>query len=136
MIPEAVRLFREGKANPIPQNDSEASYQPVVKEKDAIIIWERSTQTIYNLIRGSNPSPGATTYLHGEKLKIWEGKPYSAVGTPGKIVKIEAEKGFVVSTGDGAILTQRVQYRDSGKIPAADWVTRYGVMLGDRLGTS
>ena len=40
MIPEAVRLIREGKAKPSPQNDSEASYQPVINEKDVIINWE------------------------------------------------------------------------------------------------
>ena len=124
MVAEAVRLFREGIVDPIPQNHSKASYQPVIKESDVIIDWSKPARQIYNLIRGSNPSPGAVSLLHGEALKIWEGFPHSAAshGKPGEVVEILDDRGFVISTGDGSLLIQRVQYRDSGKISAVDFI--------------
>jgi len=134
MIPEAVRLIREGKSKPVIQDETLASFQPVIKEADVIIRWEQPTHRIFNLIRGANPSPGATTYLNGEKLKIWEGRPYPSAGAPGEVMEIKPDEGFVVSTGDGAILAGRVQFRDAGKIPATEFAGQFGLNLGDRLG--
>ena len=135
MIADAVRLTREESVIPVPQDHSQASFQPVIKETDVIIDWTRSTKTVYNLIRGSNPSPGATTFLRGEKLKIWEGKPYSSNGQPGEIIEIKTDQGFVVATGGGAILAQRVQYRITGKISANEFTEKVSLHINERLGS-
>ena len=83
MIARAVRLIREKKAHPVAQDESKASFQPVIKETDVIIDWSQTTQTLYNLVRGSNPHPGATTRFQGGKLKIWEAKPLDRRGSTG-----------------------------------------------------
>ncbi|SMB89170.1 methionyl-tRNA formyltransferase [Thermanaeromonas toyohensis ToBE] len=132
MVAEAVRLIREGKAQPIPQDESQATFQPVIKEKDVGIDWTKPTQTIYNLIRGSDPTPGAWCLFRGEKLKIWEAKPSSGRGTPGEVLSL-LDDGFVVATADGAILARRVQYGGGGKVPAAEWAKEQGLQVGDIL---
>lgn len=134
MVAEAVRLFREGKASPRPQNHSQASFQPVIKESDVIIDWTHANQRIYDLIRGSNPAPGATTHFRGEKLKIWEGIPCSESGQPGEVIGIQPDRGFLIATADGSILAQRVQFKDSGKISAVDLFETVDMKVGDRLG--
>ena len=135
MVAEAVRLIREGKANPVPQDDTHASFQPVITESDTLIDWSQSTQTIYNLIRGSNPSPGAVSTWQGERLKVWECLPCPDVGNPGEVLEIRNGEGFVVSTGDGSILVQRVQYKDSGKISAEDFSEDFSLKIGHRFGS-
>lgn len=135
MVAKAVRLIREGSANPIPQDNAQASFQPVIKESDTLIDWSQPTQQVYNLIRGSNPSPGAVSSLQGERLKIWEGVPCPALGKPGEVMEILMDEGFVVSTGNGSILVQRVQYKDSGKISAVDFIKEFSLKIGDRLGS-
>ncbi len=135
MVAKAVRLIREGSANPIPQDNTQASFQPVIKESDVLIDWSLPTQQVYNLIRGSNPSPGAVSSLKGERLKIWEGIPCPASGKPGEVMEILMDEGFVVSTGNGSILVQRVQYKDSGKISAVDFIKEFSLKTGDRLGS-
>lgn len=132
MVAEAVRLIREGKAQPIPQDESQATFQPVIKEKDVGIDWTKPTQIIYNLIRGSDPTPGAWCFFRGEKLKIWEAQPSSGRGTPGEVLSL-LDDGFVVATGDGAILARRVQYAGGGKVPAAEWAREQGLKAGDIL---
>jgi len=134
MIAEAVRLIREDRACPRVQNHSRASYQPVIQESDVIIDWTLPTQQIYDLIRGSNPAPGATTYFRGKKLKIWEGSPGSGSGQPGEIIDIQPDRGFSAATADGSILVQRVQYQDTGKVTAVQFLDMSALKKGDRLG--
>lgn len=132
MVAEAVRLIREGAAKPVEQDDSMASFQPVITEKDTLIDWKENTRKVYDLIRGSNPAPGAVTAYKGEKLKIWDVKPYPLQGPSGSIIEI-TDEGFVVSTGDGGILVQRVQPAGEKKISAVEFVERFEVKTGDHL---
>ena len=133
MVADAVRLIREGKASPKIQDHSVGSFQPVIKESDVVIDWELSTRKIHDLIRGSNPAPGAATFFQGEKLKIWEGSLCAGKGNPGEIIDIKPDQGFVISASDGAILAVRVQYKDTGKISATEFVEKIGLNIGDRL---
>ena len=134
MIADAVRLIREGKAEPTPQDESRSSFQPVIKDTDTIINWKASTQKVYNLIRGSNPAPGAVTSFRGQQIKIWDCSPYPLQGPSGSVIEI-LKDGFVVSTGDGGILVQRVQPEGGGKISAADFINESGINKGAYLGT-
>lgn len=133
LIAQTVTLIREGKARPIPQDESKASFQPVIKASDTVINWKHSTQQVYDMIRGSNPSPGAVTSFKGRELKIWEAKPFPLQGRAGDLIEIVENRGFVVSTADGGILVERVQF-ESAKLAAADFIKKQGLRTGDRLG--
>ena len=132
---EAVELIKNGLAPRIPQDESQATYEGLCTEKDAIVDWSAPIDRVYNLIRGTNPQPGATTYLHGKKLKIFDARPvyYTVGGLPGQIADIGAE-GFTVSLKRGAILVQRVQMHKSPKVEATALARQAGLALGDRLG--
>lgn len=135
MVARAVRLIREGKAVLQPQDEKGASFQPVIKEDDVQINWQQTAPTVYNLIRGSNPNPGAWTMLRGEKLKIWEAKPYEAQGTPGVVLEVLEEQGFVIATAKGAILAQRVQFASTrDKVPADRFAAASSLQAGEQLG--
>jgi methionyl-tRNA formyltransferase len=132
---EAIELIKKGTAPRIPQDESQATYEGLCTEKDAIINWSAPIDGVYNLIRGTNPQPGATTYFHGKTLKIFDAKPiYDIVGgLPGQIVNSSTD-GFVVSLKRGAILVQKVQINKSSKIEAAEFAKQARLEIGDRLG--
>jgi methionyl-tRNA formyltransferase len=132
---EGIELIKKGMAPRIPQDESQATYEGLCTEKDAIINWSAPIDRVYNLIRGTNPQPGATTYFHGKTLKIFDAKPiYDIVGNlPGQIVNSSAD-GFVVSLKCGAILVQKVQMNKSSKIEAAEFAKQARLEIGDRLG--
>jgi methionyl-tRNA formyltransferase len=132
---ESIELIRKEIAPRIPQDESQATYEGLCTEKDAIISWSASIDRVYNLIRGTNPQPGATTYFHGKTLKIFDAKPiYDIVGgLPGQIVNSSAD-GVVVSLKSGAILVQKVQMNKSSKIEAAEFARQARLEIGDRLG--
>ena len=132
---EGIELIKKGIAPRIPQDESQATYEGLCTEKDAIINWSAPIDRVYNLIRGTNPQPGATTYFHGKTLKIFDARPiYDIVGgLPGQIVNSSAD-GVVVSLKRGAILIQKVQLNKSSKIEAAEFAKQARLEIGDRLG--
>lgn len=134
---EAVRLVKAGKALKIPQDNSKATYEPPIQESHVMIDWSKPVADVYNLIRGSNPQPGATTFGKGKKLKLFDSRrstdlDAAASATPGAIVDINAE-GFAVAAKGGAIRVKRVQPEGSAKMPAADFVAQAGVRVGEVL---
>lgn len=135
MIEEAVRLIETGQAQRRPQDESLASFQPVIKEEDTMINWADPADKIYNLVRGSVPRPGAGTFFQGQLIKIMEatGRPVQREGVPGEILGFE-EDGFVVGTGSEGLLVRKGNVAGKKRGSALDLAREIGLMVGDRLG--
>ncbi|MFH2045223.1 MAG: methionyl-tRNA formyltransferase [Pseudomonadota bacterium] len=101
--------------NPVPQDNSLATYAPLLKKKDGRINWSKTAKEIEAFIRGINPWPGAFT-MHGDKrLKIFDSDviPGNAKQVPGTIVG-ETRDHLFVATGDGILSIKEIQ-EESGK---------------------
>lgn len=133
-VVEAVELIERGVAPRIPQDDSQASYEPPCTEEKVTIDWSQPAQKAYNLIRGANPQPGAVAYLKGAKVKIFDCEPRLELTgeKPGEIVET-SDKGFAVSTAQGSILVKRVQPEGSPKISAPEYIQLVSLKVGDRF---
>ena len=131
-IKESIELIRQGKAPRIPQDEAQATYEGLCTQ--AAIGWNEPAQKIYNLIRGTNPQPGATTRLGDTQFKVFDSelRTGDVKGTPGEVIEI-TESGFLVVAQEGAILIKRVQPKGSPKITAADFAAQSGLKLGDQL---
>jgi len=76
-----VRTLAELPAiHPQPQDDSQATYAPILKKEDGKIDWMLSPGEILNRIRGFEPWPGGYGFLRGQRLQIW-----SAASGDGKL---------------------------------------------------
>lgn len=134
MIGEAAKLIREGKAAPVVQDESLASFQPVISAADTVIDWSQATGTLYNLIRGTNPSPGAHTSIGTKNVKLFDASPGDQGGDPGTIISIE-EDCFSVATGDGSISIMSAQAPGQKKSNAAEFIASLNLAVGDRFGS-
>lgn len=132
---ESVVLIKSGKAPRIAQDESKASYEVLCTENEAIIDWSQPAAKIYDLIRGTNPQPGATTYLRGAKLKIFDSAFINASQDklPGVVTEI-SEKGITVAGKGGAILVKRLQPQGSAKITATEYAQAVALKAGDCFG--
>ena len=132
---EGVDLVNTGSPPRIDQNHENATYESWCRKDDAEVDWSRPVQEVYNLIRGTNPQPGASTVHNGKELKIFDcAKVADVSGQPGEVTDV-SDDGFTVATnGGGGIQVQRVRPPDSGKIPAAEYVGLIGLAAGDVLG--
>lgn len=133
-IVESVRLIREGKAPRIPQDESQATYEGLCTEEVALIRWGEPVSEVYNLIRGTNPQPGAFTFHKGNKLKIFDcSKIEGGSGFPGEVIEVRGDS-FLVAASGGAIEVKRVQVPPEPKMTASEYVKSLGVREGERLG--
>jgi methionyl-tRNA formyltransferase len=133
-IIESIDLIHKGRAPRIPQDESQATYERPCREKDAVIDWAQPIVKVYNLIRGTNPQPGTTTSLHGQKLKIFdcELSIQNVAAAPSEIIK-SSDKGIAVAGQGGWLLIKRVQPQGQPKVSASEYALKVGLKAGERL---
>lgn len=102
-----MEMMVAGLFDPVPQS-GEASYAPPLRKTDGLIHWSRPATEIHNLIRGTNPWPGAYTFLQGERTKILRALPQDGEGDDGVIVRA-SKSDLVVGTGKGLLALLEVQ---------------------------
>ena len=134
-IIESVELVQSGKAPKIVQDESMATYEGWCKADDVQVKWEENTSTVFNMIRGADPQPGANTTFNGTKLSLYDAAASSDnTAIPGTVISI-GEFGIQISTGDGAVNIGRVRESSSGKVTSSEWAESVGLAVGDLLGT-
>ncbi|MCX7913291.1 MAG: methionyl-tRNA formyltransferase [Thermodesulfovibrionales bacterium] len=134
-IIEAVEMVKKGVAPRIPQDDSQATYEPLCTEDLTKIDWSKPVDEVYNLIRGANPSPGAWTTFKGDKLKIFDcsKEQIEKEGVFGEVISILDDEFVVVANG-GVLHVKRVQLGKGSKIKSKDFIKDSGLKRGDVLG--
>ena len=131
---ESVDLVRAGNAPKIEQDHSLQTYEGWCRAEDCVIDWSKPVAEIYNLIRGANPSPGASTSFAGEPLFFYDSKRTTGHGgAAGTISAIDA-KGVTVESMGGALLVERLRHGKGAKEKASDWAARLQIGTGTQLG--
>jgi methionyl-tRNA formyltransferase len=62
------------RIQPEPQDDSKATFAPILKKEDGHIDWMLSAREILSRIRGFVPWPGCYTFLRGQRIHIWKAR--------------------------------------------------------------
>ena len=134
---ESVQLVREGNAPKLDQDHSEATYEGWCRAEDMVIDWHNQTvDEVYNLIRGGDPSPGASTTLDGSSVAFFRASKLAGETgqQPGEVVEV-SDEGFTVAAKGGAIFAGRVQPEGGRKVMSPDWTGQVGLNPGSRFGT-
>jgi methionyl-tRNA formyltransferase len=132
---EAVAMVKAGTAPRIPQEESLATWDPLCTDERAIVDWGKPVSQVYDLIRGANPAPGASTSFHGSRVKVLDAQRVEITqdGSPGQVLSVEPD-GFVVASQGGGILVKRVQAAGAAKTKGSEFVVNSGLRIGDILG--
>jgi len=103
------------------QDDSLATFAPIIKKESCHIDWHKTSLEILNLIRALKPRPGAYSFYGDKIIKIW-----SAINFPvyvneecGKILDIN---NFVIKTCDGAIMITELQEQNGKRMSRDDYL--------------
>ncbi len=134
---EVCDLYRAGDPPRTSQDESKATYESWCRKRDAQIDWQKPAGDVYNLIRGTNPQPGAWTTVNGAELQIFDARMAPGTdggsGTPGEVASV-SDDGVTVQADGGRILVKRVRPAGGGKIPAAEWAASANIAAGTKLG--
>lgn len=112
----------EGRTQPTPQDESQATYCAQRRPDDGEIDWGWSAKRVFDFVRAqSRPYPGAFTHLDGKRLTVWRARlgPAHFLGTPGQVARTGAE-GVVVIAGDHAALVLEEVELDGQAAPAGE----------------
>ncbi|MBI5047747.1 MAG: methionyl-tRNA formyltransferase [Deltaproteobacteria bacterium] len=134
LLVKTIKGLKSGTIIPAPQDDSQATYAPMLKKEDGRIDWTTGAEGIKNLIRGLNPWPGAYTRWEGKQIKIFKaerGKGQGARGKeePGTIINVSPE-GICVTTGDSDLLITELQPENKNKMSASEFIRGYRIGKG------
>jgi methionyl-tRNA formyltransferase len=132
---EAVEMVKNRTAPKVEQDHSKATYEGWCRSDDVIIDWNKPGMEIYNLIRGSDPSPGANTLWNKKSIYLFNTSFESSKHDqpPGTVTKI-SDESFSLSVSDGMINIGRVKVGREAKIMASDFVESHRLKVGDRFG--
>ena len=128
-------MVKNGTAPKIEQDHSNATYEGWCRSGDVIIDWDKPGNEVYNLIRGSDPSPGANTLWNEKSIYLFNTSFESSEHeqAPGTVTKI-SDESFSLSVSDGIINIGRVKVDREAKIMASDFVESHGLKVGDKFG--
>ncbi len=129
---ETLRRLHEGTLREFPQEDSLATYAPMIRKEHGRIDWSRPAREVRNLIRGMTPWPSACTPHDGKLLKILSASVREGRGEPGEILDVGRE-GILVACGDGALALGLVQPEGGKAMGSRDYAQGRRVRKGDRL---
>lgn len=115
--------YLEGIIQPREQDESLATYAPMLKKRDGELDFSQPAKALFNKIRAFNPWPGAYTYYEGNILKIPKASVIPDVTLqPGER---GIRKGLpVIGCGDGMLALEVLQ--PAGKKPMAGGVFLHG----------
>lgn len=115
---------------PVPQNESRATFAPKLTREIARIDWNKDAVTIGRLMRGLDPRPGAWTELNGVEVKLFSPRvaapPFPGTGAPGEV--LSADGSLVVATGPfqdaggGVVEVFEVQPAGKARMSTDDWL--------------
>ncbi|MBW4455906.1 MAG: methionyl-tRNA formyltransferase [Nostoc indistinguendum CM1-VF10] len=140
LLVETLLKLERQEIQPIPQDNLEATYAPLIQKQDYGLDWTTSAIQLHNQIRGFYPNCTAT--FRNNLLKITASAPLNSVSDrdlppelqglthklpdlsnvsdrPGVVVSIAKGIGAIVQTGEGLLLVREVQL--AGKRPQSGW---------------
>jgi methionyl-tRNA formyltransferase len=140
LLVETLSQLERGKIEAIAQDDSQATYAPLIKKPDYALDWSKSAFALHNQIRGFYPN--CTGTFRNQPLKITATAPLGSAfwselppelqeiehklpelstisSNPGVVVSIVKGIGAIAQTGDGLLLLREVQL--AGKRPQSGW---------------
>jgi methionyl-tRNA formyltransferase len=105
-LAEFIPLLAKGAIQAVKQNHMHQNEWRKRNDKDGVIDWRMSAQSIHNLVRAlSKPYIGAHFILHGKEVKVWRASIYDEIERnlePGKILQISIN-GPIIKCGQSAI---------------------------------
>lgn len=113
LIVRTLAALEAGAVTPVPQDDAESSYAPMLTKERSPLDWSRPAQELHNQVRGLSPWPSASTVFGGKGLKVHRSRVAGkCVGLPGQVLPGTA---FSVACGDGMALELTEVQPEGGK---------------------
>ena len=105
------------------QDDSQASYAPILKKEDGHIDWSATARTILNRIRGFLPWPGCYGLIRGQRLHVWKAQASELALQPGHL--LSRDRRLYAGCAGGSMELTEIQLEGKKKMEAAAFLNGF-----------
>ncbi|MER3430583.1 MAG: methionyl-tRNA formyltransferase [Blastocatellia bacterium] len=135
LIVETLENF--GSLKPVPQDDTAATYAPILKKSDGLIDWKMKADEIAARVRAFQPFPTAFTYLEGKKLTVWQAEPSGvnpARTEPGVVISANGGEIIIAAGEKTSVSMKELQLEGRRRMSAKAFLNGFRIQPGIRLG--
>ncbi len=136
LIGKTVEGIISGTLQPKPQDDSKATFAPVIRKEDGLLNWALPAREVHNRVRAFNPWPGTVTRFRGQTCKVLRTNVFLAPGEgQDPAGSITVSKGRLrVICGDGVSLEiLSIQPENRKAVSGADFANGARVQPGEKF---
>ena len=136
LLKDALPKYLSGEITPVRQDESQASYEPMLNKAMGEIDWTKDARTVANQVRGLNPWPCAYTEMPGGTLKLYLAKAVQddSDAAPGTVIVSGPKAGLVVKCGTGALEVLEMQALNAKRMAAKAYLMGRKIDEGTVLG--
>jgi len=129
-------LPRFSNIEPMKQDDSVASFAPILKKEDGLINWAQSAVAIERRVRGFQPFPSSYTFHNGLRLTIWKAgvRRCDPADLSGAVLECSGDQLVVCCGYNTALAVDEIQPEGKRRMPVRDFLNGAKLAVGDMLG--
>ena len=130
-------LSKLDSITPQPQDESKATFAPLLKRTDGLIDWSLPAGAIERCIRGFQPWPNAYTYHQGRRLIVWKAQiicDSNPANEPGVVTSAHGDDLAVQCGQESSLRLLEVQPEAKRRMSARDFLNGAHLKIGDRFG--
>ena len=127
LLAETLVKLDAGEITPVKQDDSQATYAPMISKEAAVINYNKDAKSVVDLVRGLNPNPVARTEIKGNRLKVYKAALGETTARPAGEA-YEKDGCIAVACGDGReVLLSEVQGEGGKRMDSAAYLRGHPV---------
>lgn len=138
LLVKTLEKYLSGELTPVKQDESLATYEPMLDKDMAAIDWTRPAAEIACQVRGLNPWPCAFTETPAGRLKVYLARAVDGVegAAPGTVVASGAREGLIVASGTGRLELMEIQAPNAKRMAAKAYLMGKKIDVGTRFGAA
>lgn len=119
------------------QDESLATYAPMLKKSDGLIDWNIEAEIIRDRVRGFQPFPTSYSFFDGKKITVWKAKALNdeeSIAHPGTVVEASGDS-LIIACGQRSLLQiEEVQIEGKRRMSVRDFINGKHLVKGNVLG--
>lgn len=125
LLLSTLAKLEAGSLIPRKQDDSQATYAPMLKKEDGRINWQDAAARIACQVKGLYPWPGAFSFLDGLRVKICNAKALPDKGLAPGVICLGPNSQLWVGTGQGTLSILELQSAGSKQMSCDNFLRGY-----------
>ena len=135
LLVKTLPYIEQGINGRTKQDESKATYAPMIFKQDGLVDFSRPPEEIERLIRGLNSWPGAFTIYHGEPMKLWKAEVLDGrANKPDGTVIGVSNQGIKVAAGGRMLLLTKIQMPGKKAMEVFEFLKGNKIEAGEVLG--